>query len=324
MSALAAGLFALSVVLTTSIRASSGRDHSRNPRAFNRSSAAPDHIVLSPPLAPNERVFIIGDVHGCFVELLELVKKAEAMLDKTKSPPETLRVITVGDLVNKGPHSAQVVELVRAKRWGSVMGNHDAAIVKLLANPAPATAADVAATATATATATGAGAGKGWVSMLSPQEKQWLCDLPYTISIPQLRCVVVHAGLVPGVPLYQQDTGDMMCMRNIVRSAHRGMGMQAGMSHVSDTWRSTGAAAAEGNEEEEEGGPCAWAQVWGRHMSGGDGEGDQESTDAALATAAASTTTDAVVRTDRNLDVSQYHVVFGHDAKRGLQQRRVL
>lgn len=31
-------------------------------------------------------------------------------------------------------------------------------------------------------------------------------------------CIVVHAGLVPGVPLEGQDANAMSCMRNVVES----------------------------------------------------------------------------------------------------------
>jgi len=125
---------------------------------------------------------------------MELVKKAEATLDKSRSPPETLRVITVGDLVNKGPYSAQVVEMVRARRWGCVMGNHDHAIGKLLAAPAPAPAPAAAAVGSDASSGDSSTSSKGWVATLTAPEKQWLCDLPYTITIPQLKCIVVHAG----------------------------------------------------------------------------------------------------------------------------------
>jgi len=170
---LAAGLFGMSVAvaITRRRRISSSSDDNSS-RGFIRSPEAPDHVELWPPLAANERVLIIGDVHGCLAELLDIVNKADALLDRTLQPPQTLRIITVGDLGNKGPYSAQVVELVRAKGWGCVMGNHDYSAAKLLSS----------------------GKGKGWVSLLTPQEKQWLCDLPYSLSIPQLGALVVHAG----------------------------------------------------------------------------------------------------------------------------------
>lgn len=40
--------------------------------------------------------------------------------------------------------------------------------------------------------------------------------LPYTLSFPSLGCIVVHAGLVPGVDLQDQDANAMSCMRNVV------------------------------------------------------------------------------------------------------------
>ncbi len=47
--------------------------------------------------------------------------------------------------------------------------------------------------------------------------------LPYTLSFPSLGCIVVHAGLVPGVELDSQDAQAMSCMRNVVeREGGRG------------------------------------------------------------------------------------------------------
>jgi hypothetical protein len=48
------------------------------------------------------------------------------------------------------------------------------------------------------------------------EDIQWIRDLPYTISIPQFNAIVVHAGLVPGVPLHEQRHCDMTRMRNII------------------------------------------------------------------------------------------------------------
>lgn len=43
-----------------------------------------------------------------------------------------------------------------------------------------------------------------------------MSDLPYTLSFPSMGCMVVHAGLVPGVPLESQDAEAMSSMRNVV------------------------------------------------------------------------------------------------------------
>jgi serine/threonine protein phosphatase 1 len=70
-----------------------------------------------------KRTFIIGDVHGCAVELDLLLAKL--------SPQEGDSVIFVGDLVDKGPESARVVrtvsELSKSDTFDVVLveGNHE-------------------------------------------------------------------------------------------------------------------------------------------------------------------------------------------------------
>ncbi len=64
------------------------------------------------------RTFFIGDVHGCYDELLALVAKIWLI-------PED-HLYFVGDLINKWPKSLEVIEFVRNRRntW-SVIGNHE-------------------------------------------------------------------------------------------------------------------------------------------------------------------------------------------------------
>ena len=70
-----------------------------------------------------KRTFIIGDVHGCAVELDLLLEKL--------SPQEGDSIIFVGDLVDKGPESPRVVRTVRelseSDRFDVVLveGNHE-------------------------------------------------------------------------------------------------------------------------------------------------------------------------------------------------------
>ena len=45
---------------------------------------------------------------------------------------------------------------------------------------------------------------------------QWLDSLPYTISVPTLDTIVVHAGLVPGKPLGSQTPHEMTTMREVL------------------------------------------------------------------------------------------------------------
>ena len=65
---------------------------------------------------------IVGDVHGCFNELQELLKKCA--YDKNNTT-----LIFVGDLVNKGPYSAEVARFVKESGALCVRGNHDDAAI---------------------------------------------------------------------------------------------------------------------------------------------------------------------------------------------------
>jgi len=89
---------------------------------------------------------IIGDVHGCFDELLELlltlgyavnnVDEKEHNFGFSVEPPENRRVIFVGDLVDRGPDSTGVLRLVMSMVNSGVAycvaGNHDLKLQKYL------------------------------------------------------------------------------------------------------------------------------------------------------------------------------------------------
>ncbi len=80
---------------------------------------------------------IIGDVHGCFDELIDLFEKLNYVVYRNESgesvlkiePPPGRRAIFVGDLVDRGPKSPEVVRLVMGMvQLGSALavpGNHD-------------------------------------------------------------------------------------------------------------------------------------------------------------------------------------------------------
>jgi len=60
--------------------------------------------------------WVIGDVHGYFKTLAALIARL----------PEGSRPIFVGDLIDRGRDSAEVVRLVREKGYACVLGNHEA------------------------------------------------------------------------------------------------------------------------------------------------------------------------------------------------------
>ena len=74
---------------------------------------------------------IIGDVHGCATELVELLEQLDYRIDSTSGSfqHETRQAIFVGDLVDRGPSQLDVLRIVKAMvDAGSariVMGNHE-------------------------------------------------------------------------------------------------------------------------------------------------------------------------------------------------------
>lgn len=149
----------------------------------------------------NDSLLIVGDVHGCFDELLELVQTAEQQVGRLRW------IVLVGDLCNKGPDSVQVIQHVRThNNWLAVRGNHDNAALK-------AALGDRKRRGKARYT---------WVQDLTDDDVTWMAELPYTITIPketvaglQHDVLVVHAGLQPKVPLEQQTAETMTTIRTI-------------------------------------------------------------------------------------------------------------
>lgn len=152
------------------------------------------------------RTIVVGDVHGCREELDEL-------LDKVKYQQGKDRVILAGDLVDRGPDSHGVLRLAREKGFEAVMGNHDEKQVRYrkhelkkkdnpkYVNP---------------------------MKEFSPErleehlrytEEDWayLRALPCWLRVgPKL--VVVHAGVMPDVPMEKQVPNHCMRLRYIRKS----------------------------------------------------------------------------------------------------------
>ena len=59
--------------------------------------------------------YVIGDVHGEYEMLLALVNKL----------PKDAKLIFVGDLVNRGLRSSEVIAFVRKNAFAVIQGNHE-------------------------------------------------------------------------------------------------------------------------------------------------------------------------------------------------------
>lgn len=73
------------------------------------------------------RVFIMGDLHGHFPAFEEL-------LTKVNFNKETDLVVSVGDLIDRGPASLQCLALIEEPWFTAVMGNHEEMAYNWLVN----------------------------------------------------------------------------------------------------------------------------------------------------------------------------------------------
>lgn len=62
--------------------------------------------------------WIVGDIHGCYSILYAELKKVN--FDETKD-----RLFSVGDLVDRGPESIEVLDIITKPWFHAVLGNHD-------------------------------------------------------------------------------------------------------------------------------------------------------------------------------------------------------
>lgn len=120
--------------------------------------------------------YAIGDIQGCAATL-------QALLDLIRFDPDKDELWLVGDLVNRGPSSLQVLRLLKGfgSKVVSVLGNHD---LYLLARAAKAVSARASDTLDSVLTAPDA-----------PELLKWLSLRPLLYRRGEF--VLVHAGLLP-------------------------------------------------------------------------------------------------------------------------------
>jgi diadenosine tetraphosphatase ApaH/serine/threonine PP2A family protein phosphatase len=76
--------------------------------------------------AKGGRLIFVGDIHGCFDELRELLARVEAAAKDV--------VVSVGDVVTKGPAADRCLDLWRERGYLAVQGNNE---IKLLEHAKP-------------------------------------------------------------------------------------------------------------------------------------------------------------------------------------------
>jgi serine/threonine protein phosphatase 1 len=93
----------------------------------------------SPAGARGWRAYAVGDVHGRLDLLEKLLEKIES--DIASRPDRKILLVFVGDLIDRGPSSAQVIERLRTYRHRGVrtvflLGNHEEVLLRILSGDA--------------------------------------------------------------------------------------------------------------------------------------------------------------------------------------------
>lgn len=147
----------------------------------------------------HRRIFI-GDVHGHYDGLMVLLDMI--------APGEEDQVYFLGDLIDRGPKSAQVVEFVRESGYGCVLGNHEQLLLDAFPNGRQNNAA-LAAWLYSGGRATVASYGKAGIPLA---DLEWMRTLPVYLDLGDIW--LVHAGVDPKLPLEKQTLEQFCWIRD--------------------------------------------------------------------------------------------------------------
>lgn len=182
---------------------------------------------LTPAVAP-AAIYAIGDIHGC----LDLLGELEAQIAADAATVEgECWLVTLGDVVDRGPASAQVIDHLRrpapaGMRRINLMGNHEAMMQEFLHRPR---AGSMWLQSGGIETLLSYGVPPDKLTRLDPRSAaqivasyipgehfDYLADLPVLLDTPL--AIFVHAGLRPGIGIAQQRDEDLLWFRDDFRS----------------------------------------------------------------------------------------------------------
>lgn len=181
-------------------------------------------------LPAGQRVYAIGDVHGCLDRLVSLHEMIAE--DIAERPAEQVTLVHLGDYVDRGTDSAQVVDWlingppVPADAIVNLMGNHEhmmlAAIAGLDQDAPIHWLSNGGADSLMSWGIPRSTPPAEWAARMPPAHLLFLRDLAVSHSVgPYL---FVHAGIRPGVALAQQTRHDMMWIREPFLSSDADLG----------------------------------------------------------------------------------------------------
>ena len=177
-------------------------------------------LSLAPAaLPPGQRIYAIGDVHGCDDRLAVMHRLIAA--DLAARPIAAPTLLHLGDYIDRGEASAAVLARLLdpwpppAPAMVSLMGNHEAMLLAALDSGDPEAAMQWLANGGAETLASWGLSRRArlrdWARAIPPAQLAFLRGLPLRHVAGGY--VFVHAGLRPGVPLERQSRHDMLWIR---------------------------------------------------------------------------------------------------------------
>lgn len=161
------------------------------------------HIVKSASMTKNRRI-VIGDVHGHYDALI-------ALLDAI-SPTSEDELYFLGDLIDRGPKSAQVVELVMRNKFQCLRGNHEEMLLDVVGT------GEVSVDLYQSWLYSGGHATVDSYDSKIPQEHiDWIKGLPLYLDLGDYW--LVHAGVDPNMPLIKQGAEQFCWIREDFHSS---------------------------------------------------------------------------------------------------------
>jgi serine/threonine protein phosphatase 1 len=145
------------------------------------------------------RRIIIGDVHGSFDALLRLLNLV--------APDSQDEVYFLGDLIDRGPQSLQVVDFVIKNNYQCLLGNHEYMLVKALGGK------EVSEKwLNGWIESGGAATLLSYNNNIPAEHIDWFQSLPNYLDLGDIW--LVHAGVHPEYPLEKQTSEQFCWIRN--------------------------------------------------------------------------------------------------------------
>lgn len=201
------------------------------PPRIAAADAASLQFVLSPGRLPRgRRLYVIGDVHGCLVQLRQL--HTAIADDLARRPPASAVLVHLGDYIDLGPDSAGVVGSLAADATVAglptinLMGDHERTALNALSGDGAA--------ATDWLHIGGEAALRSWGIPVDTPRGQWRAKIPaahlaFLETLPihhrEGDYLFVHAGIRPGVPLHAQVEEDLFGIRQGFLASEQDFGM---------------------------------------------------------------------------------------------------